>query len=295
MEVSGQAVSGGTQSPLPSLMGMLGSAGNSGSSVSMDSAELMAQLLMGFLGGDMSSIAGLGSANTGFLNDRSLSNEDMLNYFVDNRFDTSALMWKDAEDGAIIEMSEDQWGMVQTLHANMFYDDGEGYIDLGLDTIYEFDDYGNLIAPEDCTWLAINEQPVAYYHETTMDDGEDYTITGRIPVFHNGIRAELVVTFTDENPNGEVSGVRTVYTEGETDTVAKTMDPVVDGDTLDFICDYYSYEGEYLDSYMLGDQMIVDGKLEISDVYVDEDAASLTYLFTDIYNQQYWTEPVPAF
>ncbi|MBQ1189760.1 MAG: peptidase C11, partial [Lachnospiraceae bacterium] len=295
MEVSGQAVSGGTQSPLPSLMGMLGSAGNSGSSVSMDSAELMAQLLMGFLGGDMSSIAGLGSANTGFLNDRSLSNEDMLNYFVDNRFDTSALMWKDTEDGAIIEMTEEQWGIVQTLHANMFYDDGEGYIDLGLDTVYEFDNYGNLMAPEDCTWLAINEQPVAYYHETTVDDGEDYTITGRIPVFHNGIRAELVVTFTDENPNGEVSGVRTVYTEGETDTVAKTMDPVVDGDTLDFICDYYSYEGEYLDSYMLGDQMIVDGELEISDVYVDEDAANLTYLFTDIYNQQYWTEPVPAF
>ncbi|MBR0305903.1 MAG: peptidase C11 [Lachnospiraceae bacterium] len=171
MEVSGQAVSGGTQSPLPSLMGMLGSAGNSGSSVSMDSAELMAQLLMGFLGGDRSSIAGLGSGNTGFLNDRSLSHEDMLNYFVDNRFDTSALIWKDTEDGAIIEMTEDQWGMVQTLHANMFYDDGEGYIDLGLDTIYEFDDYGNLIAPEDCTWLAINEQPVAYYHETTVDDG----------------------------------------------------------------------------------------------------------------------------
>ncbi len=298
MEVSGQAMSGGTQSPLPSLMGMFGSAGgygSSGSAGSMDNAELIAQLLMGFLGGDMSSIAGLGSGNTGFLNDRALSNEDMLNYFVDNRFDTSVLMWKETEDGAVIEMTEEQWGVVQTLHANMFYDDGEGYIDLGLDTVYEFDDYGNLMAPEDCTWLAINEQPVAYYHEATMDDGEDYTITGRIPVFHNGIRAELVVTFTDENPNGEVSGVRTVYTEGETDTVAKTMDPVVDGDTLDFICDYYSYEGEYLDSYMLGDQMIVDGELEISDVYVDEEAANLTYLFTDIYNQQYWTEPVPAF
>lgn len=260
MEVSGQAVSGGTHSPLPSLMGMLGSA--------------------------------VGYGNADFLNDRAFINEDMLSYLVDNQFDTSALMWKDTEDGAVIEMSEEQWGMVQTLHANMFYDDGEGYIDLGLDTVYEFDDYGNLMAPEECTWLAINEQPVAYYHETTMDDGEDYTITGRIPVLHNGIRAELVVTFTDENPNGEVSGVRTVYKKGETDTVAKTMDPVVEGDTLDFICDYYSYEGEYLDSYMLGDQMIVDGELEISDVYVDEEAANLTYLFTDIYNQQYWTEPV---
>ena len=73
------------------------------------------------------------------------------------------------------------------------------------------------------------------------------------------------------------------------------MDPVVAGDTLDFICDYYSYEGEYLDSYMLGDQMIVEGELEISDVYVDEEAANLTYLFTDIYNQPYWTEPAAGF
>ncbi|MBR5267997.1 MAG: peptidase C11, partial [Lachnospiraceae bacterium] len=295
MEVSGQAVSGGTQSPLPSLMGMLGSASGSGSSSSMDSAELIAQLLMGFLGSDMSSIAGLGSGNTGFLNDRALSNADIVNYLVDNQFDTNALMWTNTEQGAIIEMSEDQWDMVQTLHANMFYDDGEGYIDLGLDNVYEFDDYGNLMAPEECTWLAINEQPVAYYHETTTDDGEDYTITGRVPVFHNGIRAELILVFTDEDPTGTVAGVRTVYTEGETDTVAKTMDPIVDGDVLDFICDYYSYEGAYLDSYMLGDQMVVDGELEISDVYIDEEAANLTYLFTDIYNQQYWTEPVPEF
>lgn len=301
MEVSGQAVSGGTQSPLPSLMGMLGSAtggqnsGGYGNYTSVDSAELIGQLLAGFLGGDMSSIVGLNSGNTGFLNDRSLNNEDMLNYLVDNQFDTNVLMWTETENGAIIEMSEEQWGMVQTLHANMFFDDGEGYIDLGLDTVYEFDDYGNLVAPEECTWLAVNEQPVAYYHESTVDDGEDYTITGRIPVFHNGTRAELVVTFTDEEPYGSVAGVRTVYTEGETNTVAKTMDPVVEGDTLDFICDYYSYDGEYLDSYMLGDQMIVDGELQISDVYVDEEAANLTYLFTDIYNQQYWTEPVPMF
>ena len=70
------------------------------------------------------------------------------------------------------------------------------------------------------------------------------------------------------------------------------METVVDGDVIDFICDYYSYEGEYLDSYMLGEQVIVDGELVISDVYVDESAANLTYMFTDIYHQNYWTTPV---
>ena len=291
MEVSGQAVSGGTTSPLPSLMGMMGN-GASGS-YSAESAELIGQLLMGFLGGDVSNIAGLGAGNIGFLDDRSMSDEDMAAYLSENWFDGDALVWTESGNGMAIRLPEEQWELVQTLHANMFYDDGEGYIDLGLDTVYDFDEEGNLLAPEECTWIAINEQPVAYYHESTMDDGEDYTITGYVPVLHNGVRAELILVFTDEDPYGSVAGVRTVYMNDETDTIPKTMDPVVDGDTLDFVCDYYSYDGEYLDSYMLGDQMVVDGELVISDVYVDEDAAQLTYRFTDIYNQEYWTEPTP--
>ena len=70
------------------------------------------------------------------------------------------------------------------------------------------------------------------------------------------------------------------------------METVKDGDIIDFVCDYYNYNGEYLDSYMFGEQLVVEGELEISDVYVDAEAANLTYLFTDIYNQQYWTSPV---
>ena len=133
---------------------------------------------------------------------------------------------------------------------------------------------------------------MAYYHESTVDDGENYSIIGRVPVLYNSERAELVLEFTDEVPYGTVVGVRRVYKDGETATVAKTMDTVKDGDVIDFVCDYYSYDGDYLDSYMLGDQLIVDGELNISDVYVDEAAANLTYLFTDIFNQQYWTAPV---
>lgn len=284
MEVSGQAVTGGTASPLPSLMGL----GGNGTV----SAEEVSQLLMNFLGGDLSSIEGLMSGNSNFLSGRSVSTEDMAAYLAENRFNGDALMWNETADGLVISLDEDQWGLVQTLHANMFYDDGEGFIDLGLDTVYEFDEAGNLMAPNECTWLAVNEQPVAYYHEATVDDGEHYTITGRIPVLHNGVRAELIVVFSDSDPYGSVVGVRTVYMDGETDTVAKTMDAVADGDTIDFVCDYYSYDGEYLDSYMLGEQIVVDGELVISDVYVDAKAANLTYRFTDIYNQEYWTAPV---
>ena len=290
MEVSGQAVSGGTSSPLPSLMGMLGSAGSSASG----SADMIGQLLGSFLGGDVSSIVGLAADNIGFLTSgaRELDETSMTEYLTANSFDGSRLYWSETSSGDAIVLPEEQWELVQTLHANMFYDDGEGYIDLGLDTVYDFDEDGNLLAPDEFTWIAVNEQPVAYYHESTVSSGDGYSITGRIPVLYNGERAELVVVFTDDDPYGSIAGVRRVYRDGETDTAAKTMDTVVTGDVIDFVCDYYSYEGEYLDSYMLGEQLTVDGELYVSDVYVDENAVSLTYLFTDIYQQQYWSDPV---
>ena len=302
MEVSGQAMSGGTGSPMPSLMDMLGSGtfGNyygasssgSNSSSSSVSTEMVSQLLGAFLGGNVENISGLNLGNIGFLSGRSLSDEEMAEYYMNHCFDTNVLQWKDKSGNAVLEISEEQWENVQTLHANMFYDDGAGFLDLGLDNVYEFDEAGNLVAPKEATWLAINEQPVAYYHEATVDDGENYSITGRVPVLYNGERAELVLEFTNENPYGSVVGVRRVYVEEETETVAKTMDAVVNGDIIDFVCDYYSYEGEYLDSYMFGEQLVVDGELQISDVYIEEESANLTYLFTDIYQQEYWTPPV---
>ena len=283
MEVSGQAASGGTQSPLPSLMGMMGSSSGGGT-------EMLGQLLEAFLGGNVGSISGLTGGNTDFLNGRVMGNDQMLEYLAGNIFDGSALVW---DNRGAISLPEEQWALVQTLQANLFYDDGAGYIDLGMDNVYDFDAYGNLLAPSEITWLAVNQQPVAYYHESTVDDGVHYSITGRIPVLYNGQRAELIVEFTDSDPYGSVVGVRRVYTDGETQTIAKTMDTVTDGDVIDFLCDYYSYDGTYLDSYMLGDSLIVSGELQISDVYVDPEAARLTYLFTDIYNQHYWSAPVP--
>ena len=265
MEVSGQAMSGGTSSPVPSLMDMLIGSGNA---------------------------AGFSYEDFGFLSGRSLNDDEMAAYFEANSFDGSLLQWQDTRNGAALVLPEDEWELVQELHANMFVDDGQGFIDLGLDNVYEFDEAGNLLAPSECTWIAINEQPVAYYHESTVDDGENYSIMGRIPVLYNGERSELVVEFTNANPYGTIIGVRRIYVDGETDTVAKTMDTVQNGDVIDFICDYYSYEGDYIDSYMLGEQLIVSGELKISDVYIDAYSANLTYRFTDIYHQTYWTEPV---
>ncbi|MBQ7864419.1 MAG: peptidase C11 [Lachnospiraceae bacterium] len=292
MEVSGQAVTGGTTSALPSLLGSL-LGGVTGSTSSNSGSDMVSQMLGSFLSGQLSNIVGMDKSNTNFLSERSMSDDAMAQYLSDNYFDASALMWTENANGQrVLSLSEKQWSLVHTLELNMFYDDGEGFIDLGLDNVFEFDENGALIGDTDRTWLAINGQPVAYYYLDTVDDGTNYTITGYVPALLNGERVELMLVFDNANPYGYISGARPVYAEGETETVAKGLTEINVGDTLDFICDYYSYEGEYQDSYFLGEQMVVTENMEISNVDVGEGKVKVTYRFTDIYNQQYWT---PAF
>lgn len=287
LEVQGQAASGGTASPLPALQGLLG-AGSSG-------GDLAAALLSEFLGGSFGRVAGLTEDNTGFLSDRAMSEEDTLQYLTENRFPAETLTWQEGADGVpVLRLEEEQWALVQTLELNMFYDDGEGYIDLGLDNVYDFDEAGGLLGINEGTWLAVNGQPVAYYHTATVDDGTNYTITGRVPVLHNGSRAELILVFDNERPGGFVAGVQSVYLNGETDTVAKNQTGLQSGDVLEFLCDYYSYDGDYQDSYLLGEALTVtEEELVISDVPL-EGSTRAAYRFTDLFDQHYWTPVLPS-
>ena len=291
LETAGQISAGGTSSPVPSLLDMLGSAtGSSGGS-----ADMIGQLLGAFLGGTSDrSIAGLDSSNTAYMNDTALSADDTAEYISANYFDPTNLIWEQNSSGEyIMELPESQWELVHTLDKNLFYDDGTGYVDMGLDNVYTFDDDGNLIADTDDTWVAIDGQPVAYYHTDTTEFGNDrYSISGYVPAYLNDERVNLIIVFDSENPNGYIAGASTDYINSETDTVAKNMIELEAGDTLDFICDYYTYDGTYSDSYYLGEQIIVTDNMEISNVSVGDGNLKISYCFTDIYNQVYWTETI---
>ena len=286
LEVGGQVSAGGTSSALPSLLGQL--AGYTSTSASGGNAEMISALLGSFLGGDFGSISGLSSGNTGFFSGRSLSNEATVDYLANHYFDASQLVWQENEAGEpVLLLPEDQWSLIVGLDLNMFVDDGSGYIDLGLDNVFEFDENGCLTAPEK-TWVAVNNQVVAYYHEYTSDG----STTGYIPVLLNGDRAELLVRWDNETGEGEVTGARSVYADGETDTVAKSLTELADGDTIDFLCDYYTYDGQYEDSYRLGEPITVNGPLTVSDLILENIPVRTTYRFTDLYQQHYWTEPL---
>ena len=162
-----------------------------------------------------------------------------------------------------------------------------------MDNVFEFDDDGNLIGEYDGTWLAIDGQVVPYYHMDTVDYSDSYTITGYVPCFLNGERAELLLTFDSANPDGYISGARYVYTNGETDAVAKNIEEVKAGDVIEPICDYYTYDGEYSDSYLLDAKITLTSNTQISNVKIAGSPTQATYRFTDIYNQKYWTPVIP--
>ncbi len=292
METGGQAAAGGTAaaSPLGSLLGSLGSLG--GSSGAAGGADAISQLLGALMSGggqggvDLNSLTGGAGA---FFTGKALDTEEMASYIAENRLDPANLVWKDGK----IQMSQQQWDLVQDVALNVFYDDGAGYIDLGLDNILNYDEDGALLGEYDGAWLAIDGQIVPYYYDNTVDDGTHYTITGHVPALLNGERVNLILVFDDENPKGYVAGAVSDYRDGETQTVAKAMTGLKDGDTLDFICDYYSYDGEYQDSYFLGEQLTVSGEPVISDLLIEGGSYTAAYRFTDLFQQHYWTETIP--
>ncbi len=284
MEVSGQAVSGGSQTAIPSL---------SGESASNIGTEAMIQILSALMGGNISGLAqnisGLDSSNVGFLTNKSLSTDLVENYVTKNQLDAESLVWTNKNGKRVLELTEDQWSMVHDLALNMFYDDGKGYVDLGFDNVFDFDKDGNLIGETDKTWLAINSQPVAYYYEKTIEDGDNYTITGHVPAMLNGQRVNLMIAFDNEHPEGYITGANTDYNNDETETSAKNIVELAEGDQLDFLCDFYTYDGVYSDSYYLGETMTVTKDMKISNVPVKDGEVLCTYYLTDIYNQTYWT------
>ncbi len=285
LEVSGQVVSGtplsSYGSATPSAMpGMLGSLlGGGGFSSSAGDGDLMDSLLGSLMGGGSS-----GGDLFSFLSGRSMTEEETRNYILENHFDETQLSWVDGR----IHLSSEQWKMVESLYLNVFYDDGKGFIDLGLDPVYTTDG-DDLLADFDGTWISINRQPVAYYYLNTAEEGENYAITGYVPVKLNGVRANLILVFDSERPEGYIAGAQPVYPGDENGTLPKMLIGIGEGDRLEFLCDYFDYEGNYQDTYRLGDPMVLGAEVEIANTPIDAAKARVTWCFTDLYQQSYWT------
>ncbi len=280
LELSGQTVSGGYTSPWGALSG----SGYSGQSAYGDS-DLLSSLLGELLGGGYGRLRGMDAGNTGFLKAGALTGQELTAYLSENMIDPSLLRFTVTEDGPRLRLPKDQWALVQDIALNLFFDNGKGYVDMGLDGLYTLTEDG-IIADTDGTWLAINGQPVPYYELS----GEDDCRSGYVPALLNGDRVQLLISF-DPNGVGYIVGARADYVKGETETIAKSLSGLPIGAKLQFLCDFYTYGGEYQETQYLGDPITITADtLEVTDVYIDASRARLTYRLTDIYNQEYWTE-----
>ncbi len=303
METCGQAVAGGTSSPLDILFGGSGSGYSSGSGYGSSdmSTQAMQELIGSLLSGnfrdfDALGIAGLDRSNTQFLQQEGLDAAEVTSYIEENRITAEDMQWQEnaAGEQAII-LTDDQWESVVSADKTLLYDDGDGYIELGLDNIYDFDDDGNLLPDLERSWISIDGQPVAYYHTETQDfeDGS-YSITGYVPVELNGTDARLILTFDSQNEDGYIAGVSYDYDTDVTETQAKNLMGLEAGDQVKFLCDYYDHNGKYLDKYKLGSTWTVKDpdKVNITNTDVGDGDVLIAYKFSDIYGEEYWTPAI---
>lgn len=286
LEVAGQAAAGGSAGQLGSLFDLF--TGGSASYSAPSGSDVLGDLLGGLFSGRGLGNVGLSQDQADFL-DRELVNGSV-EYLAGNQFDPSALVWSEKAGQRVLALSEDQWDLVENIELNVFVDDGTGYIDLGLDNVFDFNDDGDLIGAFDGTWLSVNGQIVAYYMMETTGDGQ---VMGYIPAMLNGQRVDVMVSFSNDTASWTVLGALPRYDEDtQTGTVARGLVDIEDGDTLDFLCSYYDYDKTFQDNYYLGQPLTVDGPLELANIAMDNTDFIASYRVTDLYQNHYWTPQI---
>jgi len=243
-------------------------------------------------GTDYSSI--MGGYNGGY--DDTIS-DDLLSVAAYMLFDrapvgseTLRLTEKDGED--VLVLSEDKWEQVTAAELNVFVDDGNGFLDLGLDNVAEYNDEGDLIDLWDGTWLTLQGQPCAVYPISDEDeDGNGLYITRKfIPALLNGERVNLIIEFNEETGEDRVLGAQSMTAAG---VLKKGYTEMNGGDVITLVCDYYGYDGSFQAQYTLGDPVLVPEDCVLTvvnkELAVPDDMRMLyTYRLTDLYQAHYW-------
>ena len=200
-------------------------------------------------------------------------------------------------DGYVLELTDEQWDAAAMVDLGVYLDDGEGYIDLGNDNAYELDDNGNLIVDFDYKWVAIDEQIVPYFavEEGETADGGWYTYGIVEAVFTSARTGEtrdidILLYWDDKHDGGYVKGYRT-SSDGEGPTQAeRNVANFVKGDTIQFVCDYYTYDGEYDDKWLFGDPIVIDSALKVTYEEVGDYDVDVYGHILDVYGNDYYTE-----
>jgi hypothetical protein len=190
-----------------------------------------------------------------------------------------------------VSLTDEDYDLITGYLLWAYYDDGEGYVELGADALYEFDDYADLIVDYDYTWVAIDGQIVPFYSiEDVSDEEGNFYNYGYVPCEVNGEDAEIILLWNNENPYGTVAGWR-YDTYGE--ATMKGLFDLEDGLEIDYYYYYYPYDSYDYEMYYLGETVIVDGEMTVSYENITDSFdgdIEIYYELTDIYQNSYFTE-----
>ena len=213
-------------------------------------------------------------------------------YYDENDLDVNELEVQKKDDTFILHLTDEQWEKIIDIGSSIWYDDGEGYVDLGIDSYYEMDDDGNLKVEFDGNWIAINENIVNY----TVVEKNDKSEKGKVHAYLNDEEVYLIICWDEKYPEGQVIGYEPVDEYGDTTLIGKGYGKIKKGDKIEFVFDYYGYDGEYEDTYIFGDEIIVDDSgLKVSYEWVGDGECIVYYVLTDLFNNIYYTEPIVVY
>lgn len=213
-------------------------------------------------------------------------------YYETYSADLSLLETTEVDGRWVLELSEEDWEIVNDAAMQMFAVYDGFYVDMGLDDYCEFDDYGNLIVEYDQTWVALDGQVVPFFHESYTSDGDSFFTCGSVPCVYNGIDAEIVLVWDTEHPSGYAAGVRPVYTDS---VAAKGLYDICDGDTFQVYYDIYDEDLNYVETMTLDDEIFtVQDSLEVGYAGAAEQLGDtfIYYVLEDIYNNTYYTDSI---
>ena len=196
LQASGQIYANSTSNDLFSLLG--GSSVSNGSSFDLNSFTGSSGNYGGYSLTDL--LGGSGAVDPQAL--------DLLSaLFGRGHLDSSELVLTDKGGKKVLSLSDEDWEEVQNISLNVWVKDEDGYIDLGMDSIYEFDEDGDLIVDYDGRWMALNGQPVAVYTLTNeWVNDTDYSMMYYIPARINGEDAHIIIDSSSQNELGAVLG-----------------------------------------------------------------------------------------
>jgi hypothetical protein len=223
-----------------------------------------------------------GLADAGWIDSDLVS--EYASYYQEYSYDGSELEIFEKDGDFVLSLSQADWDLISDVYLEVFLDMGDGYLHLGSDDSVAFDDDGDLLVSfDDNSWIAIDGHIVCYY---ALHSNQDNVWKGYVPAYVNGVEAKIIIVW--DETGGSVAGYERVY---DGNMASRGLIPLKDGDKIELLGDYYTYDQEYDDQYIF-DHFVIRGTPEVSYEDVGAGDCIIFYTLHDIYQNIYWTESV---